>query len=150
MYNREIEAALNALTAIAKKQLPMTVAIKMAECRRKLEGRARDFEGTRNAAIARQKEYIDEGLVKTKEMSPDHPNFTELRKEIDELLSSEFDAPDTFHLYVRTNDAGDEEFCWTKEFKTAKFVQFDGEIVYGMMPILHVNYDTDIDTDKEN
>lgn len=141
MQNREIDSAISALKEVAKKQLPVTIALRMATARRKLEEMLRDIEDTKNSIVVQMEEFTDgEGVTQNQPLTPVHPNFIEARKKLDELMSAEFEAPDTFELFVRVN-GDEEEFCWTSGFKTMRFKAFEGELVYGMLPLLDVKYD---------
>lgn len=140
MLNRDVEPALNALAAVMKKQLPIPIAMRMADCRRALEARVRDNEDFRQACVARHKSYTDkDGLIKSEDLSPMHPNWAAARDEIEELFATEIEPPDTFELFVKSVN-GEEQFCWTEGFKTAKFSEFDGDMVYGLKPLLNIKY----------
>lgn len=138
MQNRDIAKAMEGLSSVSKTKLPMTLAIRMAKARRELEAHSRDIEDVRQSLIEKHKTFVEDGIEHTKELGPNHPNIGAFQDDFTALMNSEIEPPDIFTLYVKTNDEGIEEYCWTEGFKFGIIANITGETIYQLMPMLKV------------
>ena len=82
MLNKEIQEAIAALKVIGRSQIPMAVAVRMATCRRVLEGMADDVEEVRIGLVARHRRFTDiDGTEIERNIDATHPNAMDFTKE---------------------------------------------------------------------